>query len=509
MRRRGIATLFILVCTFVVGAPAALAHGPATVRVRTSDELIAAMIAANASGRPTVIRIAPGTYQFTQMFPNERGPSWLPPVTGTMALVAHDAAQTILSGNTEFARLLTVTASGALLVRGVTVTQGRAFCIGSELCAESGGGAALNAGGILWLEDCVIDQNGAFPFTFGGAIESTGGHLFVSNAEVTRNSVSEGGGGGIAVLDGRARIWRSTLGGNLVNFFTGNSSVAGGGLYIRNGTVWIERSSVSGNRLGNQPDAGVSGSGAGIFNLAGTLHLVRSAVTENSSPIPTGQFAPLPGTGGGIHNRGQLSVIDSTIGANVIGSAGGGLANGGTAYLEGVTVARNEVLGILDQFGDFQGCIPDPDPARPICHPTGGGIWNEERTPGTIHIARSIVALNVIPAVGARSPDCGATLISDGVNAIGNTADCTLQKSPGAGPDLLNVNPRLGDLDDNGDSGEAHFPVLAGSPVIDAGGRIGKLCSFRDQLGNRRVDGDKDGKVECDIGAIEFQSPRH
>ncbi len=505
MRRRWIATLFVLVGTFVVAVPAARAHGPATVRVRTSDELISAMIAANASGRPTIIKIAPGTYQFTSMFANERGASWLPPVSGTMALVAHDPSQTILSGNAELARLLTVTASGALLVRGVTLTQGHAFCIEGELCGESGGGAALNAGGILWLEDCVIDQNNAFPFTFGGGIVSTAGHLFVSNTEVTRNSGTSSGGG-ITVLDGMARIWRSSVSGNVTVFFSTAAFTAGAGLYVRNGTVWVERSTVAGNRLGNQQDAGGRGDGAGIYNLSGTVSVVRSAITENTSPPFLPDERRLPGTGGGIHNRGQLRVIDSTIGANVVGSAGGGLANAGTAYLEGVTLARNEVFGILDEFGEYDGCIREPDPNAEPCRPGAGGIWNLEAA--TLRIARSIVALNVVPAGETRSPDCGDTLISDGFNLIGSTSDCTLQRSAGAGPDMLNVDPRLGDLEDNGDSGEAHFPLLAGSPAIDAGGRIGKLCEFRDQLGNRRVDGDKDGKVECDIGAIEFNATR-
>jgi hypothetical protein len=73
--------------------------------------------------------------------------------------------------------------------------------------------------------------------------------------------------------------------------------------------------------------------------------------------------------------------------------------------------------------------------------------------------------------------------------------------------DQINVDPRLGTLQDNGSPGNAHYPLLAGSPLIDAGGAIGKFCTQMDQLGQKRVEGDgktNDGALICDIGAIEF-----
>jgi hypothetical protein len=52
--------------------------------------------------------------------------------------------------------------------------------------------------------------------------------------------------------------------------------------------------------------------------------------------------------------------------------------------------------------------------------------------------------------------------------------------------------------------------LLADSPLIDAGGRIGTDCTPRNQIGQHRVEGDHchDAGRICDVGAIEFQPSR-
>jgi hypothetical protein len=99
-------------------------------------------------------------------------------------------------------------------------------------------------------------------------------------------------------------------------------------------------------------------------------------------------------------------------------------------------------------------------------------------------------------------------MTSAGYTALGDTTDCSLVRAPGAPPrrfDKVGIDPMLGELQDNGDAGYPHLPVLAGSPLIDAGGKVSKICARRDQLGQPRVDGNGDGNVLCDIGAIEYQ----
>ena len=52
--------------------------------------------------------------------------------------------------------------------------------------------------------------------------------------------------------------------------------------------------------------------------------------------------------------------------------------------------------------------------------------------------------------------------------------------------------------------GGGYFPLLATSTAIDAGNDF--ACTPFDQIGNPRVDGDDNGSVVCDIGAVEYQN---
>jgi hypothetical protein len=70
------------------------------------------------------------------------------------------------------------------------------------------------------------------------------------------------------------------------------------------------------------------------------------------------------------------------------------------------------------------------------------------------------------------------------------------------------VDPLLGPLQDNGGDTLTHA-LLRGSPAIDAGDNA--FCTLpTDQRGEpfaRKVDGDANGSVICDIGAFELQTP--
>ncbi|MGH6961449.1 MAG: choice-of-anchor Q domain-containing protein, partial [Dongiaceae bacterium] len=112
----------------------------------------------------------------------------------------------------------------------------------------------------------------------------------------------------------------------------------------------------------------------------------------------------------------------------------------------------------------------------------------------------TILAGNTV-TFGSR-PDLSGSLASLGHNLIGNT-------SGGSGfhaTDLLNVNPLLGPLQDNGGPTLTHA-LLAGSPAIEAGnpalpGSGGNACEAADQRGISRPRG-----LACDIGAFEVDDP--
>ena len=82
----------------------------------------------------------------------------------------------------------------------------------------------------------------------------------------------------------------------------------------------------------------------------------------------------------------------------------------------------------------------------------------------------------------------------------GDTIGCSFTPATG---DLVNVDPMLGLLQDNGGPTLTHA-ILADSPAIDSGnpavpGIGGAACPQTDQRGVLRPQG-----AACDIGAFEF-----
>jgi hypothetical protein len=161
--------------------------------------------------------------------------------------------------------------------------------------------------------------------------------------------------------------------------------------------------------------------------------------------------------------------INTTFARNFAGRiiGGGGILNtGGTALLTNSTLALNDT-GLV-----------------------GGGIHT---TRGQVVVLNTILARNT---AAQRDPDCAGLVISLGTNLIGDPTGCTITLLP---TDLTG-DPGLGDFTDDGTPGNGHFPLLPGSPAIDAGKDA--FCPPTDQLGEPRVG-------PCDIGAIEFQSKHH
>jgi hypothetical protein len=496
-----------------------------TVRASTTDEIVAAMVAASSSGRPTVIEIAPGDYQFTQTFVSNDRSSSLPAVHSTIYLVGRDAATTILDGQLVQTRILSVEKGGNLLLRNMTIENGFATCDSS--CdfsnpggGNAGGGAALNSGGEMKFEDCIIAQNSALDVShivsmLGGAILNLGGHFELDGTAVTGNT-SMGNGGAVGLNGGSGTIRHSTINGNSGAFATeaGGGGV-GGAVDVVVGKLNIDASTISDNVAGDPIVVDIQGYGGGIYNTSGEVWLRDSAVTGN--------MAAVLGFGGGIYNSGKMVVENSTVGGNAAPTLGGGIYNSGTLALQGVTIADNTIEGHtgdgLDEPFVPSGCSVD---TPQLCISSGGGIWNEPT--GTVRIATTVIAGNFFavtptPEIVAQHDestgtpnDCDGVLSTEGHNAIGNNTNCTLRpvpEHPAATGDKVNLDPKLGELQDDGEPGNAHYPLLGGSPLIDAGGPIGSHCTPHDQIGEPRVDaGRYGGEILCDIGAIEFQPPR-
>jgi hypothetical protein len=106
-------------------------------------------------------------------------------------------------------------------------------------------------------------------------------------------------------------------------------------------------------------------------------------------------------------------------------------------------------------------------------------------------LVNTIVALNTSPSGSAR--DVSGSIGSSGHNLVGSAPGST-----GFGAsDLINVNPWLGALTNNGGATPTHAP-LPGSPAIDAGDNA--FAPATDQRGLPRIIG-----RFMEIGAVEFE----
>jgi hypothetical protein len=112
----------------------------------------------------------------------------------------------------------------------------------------------------------------------------------------------------------------------------------------------------------------------------------------------------------------------------------------------------------------------------------------------------TLLADNTVAGPGTNtSPDLAGGLGSQGHNLIGSS-----QGGSGyAATDLLNVDPRLGPLQDNGGSTQT-MALLSGSPAIDAGDNTDAPMWDQRGPGFRRI---VNGII--DIGAFEVQAHGH
>ena len=253
----------------------------------------------------------------------------------------------------------------------------------------------------------------------------------------------------------------------------------GSGIYNQ-GTLTLNRSTVQGNHTSSGESSigfsngGRGGRGAGIFN-AGTLTINQSSIYNNSTgPGGAGNLVGggSGGDGGGIYNNGTLVIQNSTISENFTGSGGNGIplgrsGQGGGIYNAGTLTAVHVTLNGNSGAGG------------------GGGIFNG----GSSSLRAVLIAGNA----ASSGPDCSGSFESEGYNLLGQSAGCNLTGDLTG--NLLNVNPLLGTLQNNGG------PTLTQALPADGPARNAVeagFCPAIDQRGQPR-----DGR--CDIGAFEVQ----
>ena len=147
----------------------------------------------------------------------------------------------------------------------------------------------------------------------------------------------------------------------------------------------------------------VAGGEFRIFSVA-----AASAVTFSGLTIANG-FSPNT-AGGGIVNRGTLTITNSTISGNSVTGHGGGIANGGTLTVTNSTISGNTASG---------GTLGNQ----------GGGIYNTSF--GIVNITNSILLRNRAIASGTNSANGGGIF----TNGTVNVTNCTFISNSSEAPE--------------------------------------------------------------------------
>ena len=272
---------------------------------------------------------------------------------------------------------------------------GSGYSVSAYNSTFTNNGNAITSGGQLYVENCVLNNNGEYRYAIQTGPQSVG---IIKNTIIANNL--EFGWGGVGNTEGTLSIINSTITGNIL----------------------------------------------GVITEGGNLFVTNSTVSGNNYPYPSNQY------GAGIYSKPTYNGI----GAQVV--------------VTNSTIVNNNATW------------------------EGGGIRNSFNC--SLTLRNSIVAGNT---ASDDSSDIFGTVISEGNNLIGNTTGST----GWIASDLLNVNPLLGSLANNGGPSMTHA-LLNGSPAIDAGNNSlavdpqTQMFLSSDQRGFPRLVG-----VAVDIGAYE------
>ncbi|MFZ0667137.1 MAG: Ig-like domain repeat protein [Acidimicrobiales bacterium] len=231
--------------------------------------------------------------------------------------------------------------------------------------------------------------------------------------------------------------------------------------------------------------------GAGIYNAGSTLAVANSTITDNSAGF----------AGGGVLNQGTMTLDGDTISDNTGALGAGGINNGGTLIVENSTIADNSTpaQGGGGLVNSGVATVTNSTIADNSAGSEGGGVLNAGG--GTMTIGATIIADN-------SGGNCGGTApTSEGYNLTDDTTSAACGMQPVFRADLVDVEPDLGPLGNNGgptatEAPASDSPAVGDIPATATGNPDGvALCPSTDQRGVARP-GAAGGK--CTIGAVEL-----
>jgi len=328
---------------------------------------------------------------------------------------------------------------GAVTNAGTLTVRACGFGANSN---NSNGASTITNSGTATVSNCSLDGSG--PST-SGAIDNTG-TMTVSNSYLSNTESSGIANSGVLTLN-FCTLSKCGSGGGILFV------VAQGGAIFNQGALTINNCTLNSNEAFGGFSFGSNGMGGAIYMSAGTLSINSSTLAYNNAV-------------------GSLHATSSGAQSYTANGYGGGLyIAGGTVSINNSTIAGNGAAGVV---GD------------------GGGICNAAG-PGALQMYDTILADNSADIGG---PDLDGSVTSLGHNLIGGSTG----GSGFAASDLLNVNPQLGPLQNNGGPTQT-MALLPGSPAINAGDNTNAPAYDQRGPGFPRIVG---GTI--DIGAFEVQA---
>ena len=367
-------------------------------------------------------------------------------------------------------------------------------------------GLQIEEGVFAFVADVVIKHGHAayvdsLEVGRGGGIWNNGGHLVLNHAELVANTADDSGGG----LESRSASLTEPMTFVVGSVLQGNCAASASGIYNR-GRLSIASSIVKDHNTTGplgvcQADEGVVYSELGLVDISksslknnvateGALTIDQGEVLVSNSSIynnNTGSVATTWSGSGGLSNySGVITITNSTL-ANNTGHKGGAILNrAGSINVNQSTIAGNTSLG------------------------DGGGIYNGVDSgitpPALMSLSNTILESNTAATL---SHDCfndtgsavDSKVTSLGGNVLGDSTDCgtvwLVYDKVNSQTSSLNV------FQESFEAGQSYFTLLGSSIAVDAGRE--HYCQATDQIGESRPqDGNLDGTIGCDSGAIEL-----
>lgn len=340
----------------------------------------------------------------------------------------------------------TSTTEVRLILQGMTLANGRTY--GADLGQDSinanlhyffrraGGALAIGAAASVATVDANADNTSNADNGGGSDGEESGATYGLSLDDIViEGSKAEGDGGGLytAAATEASRV-----------VIRNNTSTTNGGGVYNEGNTSFSRSTISGNTA--EGGGGLFATGSNTVNISGVTFSGNRAVG-----------------GGAISGRAgvTLKITNSTISGNIGEDVGAGLYTNGNAQLNFVTIARNLAGADSPTAGSGLNAFPASSTANSI---TLKNVLFDGNKRGWEE------GLDATAVAALPSANCGVTGGGLPVTSAGSnlSSDATCATWLNNAKDLNGIDPKLGELADNGGATFTHA-LLDGSPALGAG----------------------------------------